>query len=76
VTLLGPLTADLVAGSVIIERIFGVPGLGREFVTAISARDYPMIMGTTIFYAVLVAVANLMVDLSYGVLDPRIRIKG
>lgn len=75
VTLLGPLTADLVAGSVIIERIFGVPGLGREFVTAISARDYPMIMGTTIFYAVLVAVANLMVDLSYGILDPRIRIR-
>jgi oligopeptide transport system permease protein len=73
VTILGPAIADLVTGSFIIESIFGVPGMGREFVASITSRDYSMIMGTTLFYALLVAVANLSVDLSYGVLDPRIR---
>jgi len=73
VTILGPAIADLVTGSFIIESIFGVPGLGREFVTSIARRDYSMIMGTTLFYALLIAIANLSVDLSYGVLDPRIR---
>ncbi|MEA2513272.1 MAG: oligopeptide transport system permease protein [Thermomicrobiales bacterium] len=75
ITILGPAAADLVTGSIIIESIFGAPGLGREFVESISKRDYSMIMGTTIFYAVLVAVANVMVDLSYGVIDPRIRVR-
>jgi oligopeptide transport system permease protein len=73
VTILGPAIANLVTGSFIIETIFNVPGMGREYVTAIAARDYSMIMGTTLFYALLVALANLSVDLSYGVLDPRIR---
>ena len=73
VTILGPAIANLVTGSFIIEHVFSIPGMGREFVTAISARDYSMIMGTTLFYALLVALANLTVDLSYGVLDPRIR---
>lgn len=73
VTILGPAIADLVTGGFIIESIFNVPGMGREFVTSIATRDYSMIMGTTLFYALLVAVANLSVDLSYGVLDPRIR---
>ncbi len=73
VTILGPAIADLVTGSFIIESIFGVPGMGREYVNAIGSRDYSMIMGTTLFYALLVAIANLTVDLSYGVLDPRIR---
>lgn len=73
VTILGPAVADLVTGSFIIELIFNVPGLGREFVSSIGARDYSMILGTTLFYALLVAIANLSVDLSYGVLDPRIR---
>lgn len=73
ITVLGPAAADLVTGSIIIESIFGAPGLGREFVESISKRDYSVIMGTAIFYAVLVAIANVVVDLSYGLVDPRIR---
>jgi oligopeptide transport system permease protein len=75
VTILGPAAADLVTGSIIIESIFGAPGLGREFVESISKRDYSVIMGTAIFYAVLVAIANVIVDLSYGFVDPRIRVR-
>lgn len=73
VTILGPATADLVTGSIIIETIFNAPGLGRTFVTAIGKRDYSIVMGVTIFYAVLIALANVLVDLAYGYLDPRIR---
>jgi len=75
VTILGPAAADLVTGSIIIESIFSAPGLGQEFVDSIGKRDYSMIMGTTIFYAVLIAIANVTVDLSYGLLDPRIRVR-
>jgi oligopeptide transport system permease protein len=75
VTILGPAAADLVTGSIIIETIFGAPGLGREFVDSIGKRDYSMIMGTSIFYAVLIAIANVTVDLSYGFVDPRIRVR-
>ena len=75
ITILGPAAADLVTGSIIIESIFGAPGLGREFVESISKRDYSVIMGTAIFYAVLVAFANVFVDLSYGFVDPRIRVR-
>lgn len=75
VTILGPAAADLVTGSIIIESIFGAPGLGREFVASISKRDYSVIMGTAVFYAFLVAVANVLVDLSYGLVDPRIRFR-
>lgn len=74
VTVLGPAAADLVTGSIVIETIFNAPGLGREFVSAIAGRDYALIMGTTIFYAVVIALANVCVDLSYGFLDPRIRV--
>ncbi|MBX6755237.1 MAG: ABC transporter permease, partial [Thermorudis peleae] len=74
ITILGPAIAGLVTGSFIIESIFNVPGMGREYVQAIAARDYSMIMGTTLFYAVMVAIANLWVDIMYGLLDPRIRI--
>lgn len=73
VTILGPAAADLVTGSIIIESIFGAPGLGREFVDSISKRDYSVIMGAAIFYAVLIAIANVAVDVSYGFIDPRIR---
>jgi oligopeptide transport system permease protein len=76
ITVLGPAAADLVTGSIIIESIFGAPGLGREFVESISKRDYSVIMGTAIFYAALVAVANVLVDVSYGLIDPRIRDRG
>jgi oligopeptide transport system permease protein len=75
ITILGPAAADLVTGSIIIESIFGAPGLGREFVESISKRDYSVIMGTAIFYAVLVALANVVADLSYGFVDPRIRVQ-
>ena len=74
ITILGPAAAELVTGSIIIETIFGVPGLGREFVTSIGARDYPMIMGTTLFYAALIALANVSVDVAYGLADPRLRV--
>jgi oligopeptide transport system permease protein len=72
-TVVGPITANLLLGSFIIESIFSIPGIGREYVQSIGARDYGMIMGTTLFYAVVIAVANLIVDLLYGVVDPRIR---
>jgi oligopeptide transport system permease protein len=73
VTVLGPAVAGLVTGSFIIETIYNVPGMGREYVVAIAARDYSMIMGTTLFYALFVAIANIWVDVMYGFLDPRIR---
>ena len=72
-TVLGPAAADLVTGSIIIETIYGAPGLGNYFVTSIGKRDYSMIMGTAIFYALLIALANVLVDVSYGLIDPRIR---
>lgn len=74
VTILGPALAGLVTGSFIIETMFGFPGMGRQYVTAIQQRDYSMIMGTTLLFAVLVAVANLSVDVVYVFLDPRIRL--
>lgn len=73
VTIIGPAAADLVTGSIIIETIFNAPGLGKTFVTAIGKRDYSLVMGVTVFYAVLIAMANVLVDLAYGFLDPRIR---
>jgi oligopeptide transport system permease protein len=72
-TLMGPIAAALVTGSFIIETTFQIPGIGQGFVEAVIRRDYAMIMGTTIFYAAIVAFANLVVDLLYGVVDPRIR---
>jgi oligopeptide transport system permease protein len=74
VTILGPALAGLVTGSFIIETMFGFPGMGRAYVTAIGQRDYSMIMGTTLIYAILVAVANLSVDFVYVLIDPRIRL--
>lgn len=73
VTVLGPLAAYLVTGSFIIENVFAIPGIGRIFIQGIGARDYALIMGATLFYAFIVAAANLAVDLFYGVIDPRIR---
>jgi ABC-type dipeptide/oligopeptide/nickel transport system permease component len=73
VTILGPLTTAVITGSVVIENIFGVPGLGKEFVTSIFSRDYNVVVGVFTFYAALVGLANLIVDLVYPILDPRIR---
>lgn len=75
VTVLGPITAFLVTGSFIIEYLFAVPGIGRLYVQAIGQRDYSMIMGTTLVYALAVAVMNLIVDVLYVFIDPRIRLK-
>ncbi len=73
VTILGPLLAYLVTGSFIVELIFSVPGIGRFYVTGITQRDYSLIMAMTMLYAVVIAVLNLVVDLLYAYIDPRIR---
>jgi len=73
VTVIGPLFAALVTGTFVTELIFGIPGMGKYFVTSIGNRDYPVIMGTILLYAVFLVVANLIVDLVYAYLDPRIR---
>jgi oligopeptide transport system permease protein len=73
VTVIGPIFAGLFAGSFIVESIFSIPGTGRLFVQAIDGRDYPLIMGTTLFYALIIVLMNLFVDLLYAVIDPRIR---
>ncbi|HEY1014506.1 MAG TPA: ABC transporter permease [Herpetosiphonaceae bacterium] len=76
VTILGPALVDLVTGSFIIETIYSIPGIGKEFVGSIQSRDYAMLMGTTLFLTFLIVLANLSVDIVYGFLDPRIRNKG
>ncbi len=73
VTVLGPMFAAVVTGSLIVEQIFGIPGMGKYFITSITNRDYPVVMGATLVYAVLLVLGNLFVDISYGWLDPRIR---
>jgi ABC-type dipeptide/oligopeptide/nickel transport system permease component len=73
ITVLGPMFAGLVTGTFVTELIFGIPGMGRYFVTSITNRDYPVIMGTILLYAVILVMANLVVDIVYGFLDPRIR---
>jgi len=72
-TVAGPIAANLVTGSFIIENLFSVPGVGRMFVVAVSARDYGLIMGATLFFAVAISTANLVVDILYAAVDPRIR---
>nr|ACN58944.1 binding-protein-dependent transport systems inner membrane component [uncultured bacterium BLR7] len=73
VSYLGPAIADIVSGSLIVEQIFGLPGIGRYFVQAALNRDYTLVMGVTIFYAALIILMNLAADLLYRVLDPRVR---
>jgi oligopeptide transport system permease protein len=73
VTILGPILAFLVTGSFIIESFFGIPGIGRYYVQGIAGRDYGLIMAMTVIYALAVAVLNLVVDVLYAFIDPRIR---
>ena len=73
ITITGPELAFLITGSFVIENLFSIPGVGRLFVQGVSNRDYGLIMGTTIFYAFAVAIANYVVDILYAVVDPRIR---
>jgi oligopeptide transport system permease protein len=72
-TLLGPLFAIVVAGSFVVEFVFAIPGMGRFFITAVTDRDYPLIMGVTVVYTAILVCANLVVDLLYSVVDPRMR---
>ena len=72
-TVMGPLTAALLTGSFVVEYVFALPGMGKFFITAVTDRDYPLIMGVTVVYTVLLVGANLIVDLLYGYVDPRIR---
>ncbi len=75
VTYVGPMLAGLMTGSFVVEKIFTVPGLGKEFVSCIVKRDYTMVMGTTIVLATLVIMANVVVDILYKIIDPRINLK-
>lgn len=75
ITYLGPMIAYILTGSFVVEKIFTIPGLGGEFIGSINSRDYPMIMGTTIFLATLMVLMNLIVDILYKVIDPRIKFK-
>lgn len=74
ISYMGPLVAGILTGSFVIEKIFGIPGLGSEFVTSITNRDYTVIMGTTVFYSVILLFCVLIVDLIYGLVDPRIKL--
>lgn len=75
ITYVGPLLAYTVTGSFVVEKIFTIPGLGGEFISAINGRDYTLIMGTTIFLATLIILMNVVVDIVYKIVDPRIKLK-
>ncbi len=72
-TVMGPLAAALVTGSFVVEYVFAIPGMGRFFITAVTDRDYPLVMGVTLVYTALIFAANLLVDVLYGLIDPRVR---
>lgn len=76
VSYLGPLIAGILTGSFIIEKIFAIPGLGNEFVESVTNRDYTIIMGTTVFFSIILLVSILLVDIVYGLIDPRIKVTG
>lgn len=76
ITVLGPVAAGLLTGSLVVEQIFAIPGIGEQFVTSISTNDFSVIMGTTMFFSVFLIVIILIVDILYGVIDPRIRLSG
>lgn len=74
ITILGPITAAVMTGSFVIENIFAIPGMGRLFVSSVQAQDFTVIMGTTLFYGAFLIIANMVVDIAYGFVDPRIRL--
>src|SRR5699024_9610293 len=74
VTIMGTLLASILTGTFVIEKIFAIPGMGKYFVESINQRDYPVIMGTTVFYSAFLIIMLFLVDLAYGILDPRIQI--
>ncbi|WP_125571163.1 oligopeptide ABC transporter permease [Lacticaseibacillus songhuajiangensis] len=76
VTIIGPMAVDLMVGSLVVENIFAIPGIGEQFVRSILTNDYPTIMGLTMMYSVMLVVVLLVVDILYGFIDPRIRLAG
>lgn len=75
ITYVGPLLAYTVTGSFVVETVFNIPGLGREFIKCIMSRDYPLVMSTTIFLAIILVFMNVVVDILYKIVDPRIKLK-
>ncbi|GAA5416640.1 oligopeptide transport system permease protein OppB [Paraliobacillus ryukyuensis] len=76
ITIMGPMAVSLLTGTLVIEKIFGVPGIGDQFVNSITQNDYPIIMGTTLFFAFFFILVILIIDILYGIVDPRIRLTG
>ncbi|MBF2424086.1 oligopeptide ABC transporter permease [Listeria welshimeri] len=76
ITVLGPLSVALMTGSLVIENIYSIPGIGSQFVSSIQMNDYPVIMGTTLLFAAMLVLVILVVDILYGLIDPRIRVSG
>ncbi|MCT1901717.1 oligopeptide ABC transporter permease [Oceanobacillus sojae] len=76
ITVLGPMAVGLMTGSMVVEKVFAVPGIGEQFVKSIMTNDFPIIMGTTLFFAFLLTVIILVIDILYGIIDPRIRLNG
>ena len=72
VSFLGPAVARIVTGSIVVERVFGLPGLSEYFITPALNRDYPMVLGVVVLYSALLVLMNLMVDIAYTYLDPRV----
>ncbi len=73
VTILGPLSAAVLTGSLIVEQIFAIPGMGRYFVSSINNRDYPMVMAVVVIYSLIIVFFNLIVDILYVFIDPRLK---
>jgi oligopeptide transport system permease protein len=76
VSYLGPAIASITTGSLVVERVFAIPGLGREFIESALNRDYTLVMGTVVVYGTLIVLCNLFTDALYGILDPRVRVGG
>lgn len=74
ITMLGPIAASLITGSYVVETIFQIPGMGQYFITSVINRDYPLVMGMTLAYGMVLVICNFTVDLAYGWIDPRIRV--
>ncbi len=76
ITILGPLAVNIMTGSLVIERIFAIPGLGEQFVTSVTTNDYSVVMGLAIFYSLIFVIIIFVIDMLYGIIDPRIRVAG
>ncbi|MBS1959693.1 MAG: ABC transporter permease [Bdellovibrionales bacterium] len=76
ITMLGPIAASLITGSYVVETVFQIPGMGQYFITSVINRDYPLVMGMTLTYGLVLTASNLLVDMAYGWIDPRIRVDG